>query len=195
MGYRHYFLKIKNNMVDKIKDLSYQELMDNIHNKNLKMEKVFEFGKLYWCDIAKRIYALGKPLFTNKETQKQFSAYKPYIVGKESLVEAINIYIGKIRKNIDMQLQPYEKLVEMGYTIRELESYNRKENETIEEQKDRLLQDIDNEARWINSDHFIDLEKPYSLTGSWAYKHAIFNLVHLLKTINWKKESLVVLGW
>ena len=208
MGYRHYFLKIKNNMIDKIKDLSCQELIDNfgtredkkweyfsIHNKHLKMEEVFEFGKLYWCDTAKRIYALGKPLFTNKETQEQLSGYKPYIVGKEAVVEAINIYADKIRKNIDMHTLSYNELLKKGYNKEDLADYGRKENETIEEQRNRLLQNITDEAIWINSDCFIDLETPYSLTGSGTYKHTIFNLIHLLKTINWKKERLVFIGW
>ena len=208
MGYRHYFLKIKNSMVDKIKDLSYKKLMDNfgrredreygyfsIHNKNLKMEEVFEFGKLYWCDTAQRIYALGKPLFTNKETQEEFYDYNPYVVGKEAVIEAINIYIGKIRKNIDMDTLSYNELLEKGYDKKDLANYGRKENETVDEQRNRLLESIAEEAIWINSDYFIDLEKPHSLTGSWAYKHTVFNLIHLLKTINWEKESLIFLGW
>ena len=69
MGYRHYFLKVKKDDIDKVKDLSLKELQEQFGDKEeenfvsihdlIEQECVFEFGKLYWDDTADRIYSKG----------------------------------------------------------------------------------------------------------------------------------------
>ena len=114
MGYRHYFYKVNKKEVDEVKDLSYKdlcvyaknhdiEIYDNgsfyfNDNKFLNKLEIFEFGKLYWDNTASRIYDSGKPLFTNEDTQKQFDDYVPYIVGKQGLLTAIQIYKENVLK-------------------------------------------------------------------------------------------------
>lgn len=203
MGYRHYFYKVDKSEVEKVKDMNYAQLLnyakevgcdvdenDNYFyfgdKKFLNKQEVFEFGKLYYEDTAQKIYNTGTPLFTNKETFEYFSDYYPYIVGKEGLLEAINIYQQKILDYYKgLLVDGDEAIGPFGIVIPKPNIKS----------VDKLVEDVRDKIFW-NNNGIVDLDetKP-CVTSTWLYEYSIFNLVFLLKTINWEKETLLFYGW
>lgn len=104
MGYRHYFYKVNRSDVEKIKNLSINELKKeygdtdgyvDIHEL-IPQKQIHEFGKLYYDDTAIQLYETGKPLFNNEDVMECFDNYVPFVVGEEGLLKAIEIYRDKI---------------------------------------------------------------------------------------------------
>ena len=187
MGYRNYLYKVKKKDINKIRNMSLEELKEKYGNKDeeyyvdmfelLKDSKcIFEFGKLYWDDTIIRINATGEELFTNKETQEEFSDYNPYLVGKEALKVAIEIYTNKIK--------------EMYKHLKKQVSEAKSDEEKLEIYRQHIQ---DYEGWWLRLE-VINLEKE-TICQSWLYEHLIFELVHLYKTIDFEEYDLIFLGW
>lgn len=186
MGYRNYLFKIEKDKVKEIRDLTLEELRTkyayefdsnyiDIH-KIIGKGCIFEFGKLYWDDTIVRIDATGEELFTNNEVQENFCDYDPYLVGKDALKVAIEIYENKIKemyKNLNKAVEEAQTL-EKKYEIYE-----------------RHFKDYE---FWWKHCEVINLEKD-AICNSNLYEHLIFELVHLYKTIDFDKYDLVFLGW
>lgn len=203
MGYSHYFYKVNKKDVDKVKDLTYEELLKVVKEDYPKVdlehedaedeepyfyfndehflnkEEIFEFGKLYFEDTDARIYATGVPLFSKKEVQERFSDYVPYIVGKEAVLEAIKIYKDKVIKYYDGLMKDTED----EFTGKVLTASD-KQKEHFKDMK-----------MWLTYLEDTDLDNKYTVTHSWLYEHSIFNLIHILKTIDWENEELLFYGW
>lgn len=208
MGYRHYFYTADIDEIEKIKNMSYLDLESYAESKGIleitdygdgeiekylpfknlcNQKEVFEFGKLYYEDTDTQIYGTGNPLFENIETQKYFEDYNPYVVGKDGLLKAINIYNEKIKEY-------YKQLFDDGavqilpFGI-EISRDDIKTNDKIHKHiKDMMTE-------WFH-DWVLNLdENRQVVTSSWKYEYSIFNLVFLLKTINWEKQTLLFYGW
>lgn len=187
MGYRHYFFEVDKKDVEKVKDKTYDELMEIAKEYGTEIEEeenwfyfnddkfmnkscIFEFGKLYWDDTAERIYSNGTPLFTIKDTQDAFSDYYPYAMGSDAMLEAIEIYKEKI-------INYYKGLLE----------------EYTPEVLNRHVEDM---LMWWEKLGAIDtnLERK-RISSSWLYEHQIFELVRLYKSIDWDNKCLLFYGW
>lgn len=190
MGYRYYFYKVKLKDVNKIKYLSLNEIEEAFYNdddecydfdKVIDKQKIFEFGKLYLDNTAELIYSTGTPLFFNSDVMRVFEYYHPYIVGKKGLLKAIEIYQGKIIRHLeDCMLVTYD---EFG-----------RRSETSKEKIEKDI--VDRWKYWKNIDVLnLDEGNKELVTYPWLYKYSIFNLVHLLKTIDWEKETILFCGW
>jgi len=184
MGHRHYFYKVKKDDVEKIKLKTVEELEKDYGDDEgyidmhelIKQEKVYGFGKLYWCDTAERIYKKGKPLFFKQETMDYFSDYVPFVVGKDGLLEAIKVYEDKTLKQYNNLLD--EKI---------------EDGETLEQ---RLVNDVKSKIGWIADGMAdVDIDKKFSINKTWLYEYGVFELTHILKTINWEKDILLFYGW
>ena len=211
MGYRHYLYKIKketvkalqNKTVDELweeftpqhdKDFYYEMLKKygeekkyiNIHN--IPQEEIFEFGKLYWDDTAERIYNTGKPLFENEEIQKHFEEECPYIVTKEALKIAIEIYKEKIINYYKNLFVENDKLHDPFFHIPIGEVKKPIQEKCVEHCRQMLSEWVKNFA--INED-----EKEEKLTNSWLYEYEIFELLRLYKTFDFNKYDLLFYGW
>ena len=190
MGYRHYFYTAKKSDIDAIQNLNLSEIFEYARNRSVDINEdenyfsfrdnkflyqteVFEFGKLYYDDTAERVYKTGKPLFTNSEVQNYFVDYNPYIVGKEGLLEAIKIYEDKIKSY-------FKDLVagELGDPAQEALLY------------------VQRKTNWFEYLPFVNIDEDnYKITTSWEYEYSIFNLAHVLKSINWETDTLLFYGW
>lgn len=181
MGYRHYFYKIKINEIEKIKDVSADDFDFNVYlPEAFGQEEVFEFGKLYYDDTADKIYSTGVPLFSDKKVMEMLDDYIPYVVGKAGLLKAIEIYKNKITDYLeDCGKDSYDE-----FSGSQLKS----EDKIKSDLKDRLMYWKMNRAIDVSEDN------KYSVTNSWLYEYSIFNLVHLLKIIDWEKETLLFYG-
>lgn len=190
MGYRHYFYKVGKVHVERIKDLGVSEIPSGeiFRPFGIAEEEVFGFGKLYWDDTAERIYSKGVPLYTKKETQDKFADYNPYVVGKDGLLEAIKIYKEKV---LDYYASLFTKDVKaMGPFKIDLQPEDIKDIGAV------LLHFTDKIAM-LELDNLADTNESekWSVTGSWEYEHSIFNLIHILKTMDWEKDTLLFYGW
>lgn len=207
MGYRHYFYKVKKADIETVKDMDYEALVkyaeDNgvdvdewkgvktfsLIDKNfLNQTEVHEFGKLYWDDTAERIYSKGVPLFSKDEVQKAFSDYVPYVVAKEGVLEAISIYQEKVLnyyKNMLVDGEERQLPFDITLTVNDVKSVDK----LVEHVQDKItriaisgLVNIDENSKW-------------QVTASWEYEHSIFNLVHILKSIDWQEDTILFYGW
>ena len=207
MGYRHYFYKVKKADIETVKDMDYKQLLayaeDNgveinewdgeksfyfNDDKFLNKIEVHEFGKLYWDDTASRIYSKGVPLFTNLEVQKDLDDYEPYVVGKEGLLEAISIYQEKVLNFYkDLLVDGEERHLPLDITI------TKDDVKSI----DKIASHIEGKIRAISHIGLANIneDSKWQVTSSWEYEHSIFNLVHILKSIDWEKDTLLFYGW
>ncbi len=180
MGYRHYMYKISKDLVEEIKGLTYEELAQKYHEEsesyfhlgNLPKVELHDFGK--YCDGANDIYSEGIPLFKNKEVMENLDDYKPFIVGKEGLKKAIEIYKKKV-------IDYYESLLTDG------------EHQTATEKQLEHIKDILTEWK---CGFAIDIdENKQEVTSSWKFEYSLFELVRLLKTIDFEKDTILFYGW
>lgn len=200
MSYRHYFYIVDKEEAEKVRDLSYEEFFNysekhypeaaekNVYSdgevelylhfpRTLGQEELYEFGTLY-CNTDERIYSKGEPLFRNKETQEHFVEEDPYLMGKEGMIEAIECYKDKIIKY-------YTNLLKVCKG-EEVDEFFR---DTPEKHiRGKLLNWDFNGVVDTNLNHGF-------LTYSWEYEHAIFNLLHILKTTDWDKKALLFYGY
>lgn len=194
MGYRHYFYLVKKSDVEKCNNISFSELKRQYGDADGYMDfddilpqiEIFEFGKLYYDDTAERIYKTGKPLFGDKECQEYFEDYNPFIVGKEGLLEAIKIYKGKV-------INAYKSLLGNGQEVQYPLGITMTED--IPEYE-KMKSFVNDRIFWIQS-YFEDINETnkYAVTTSYMYEHSIFNLIHLLKVIDWDNETILFYGW
>jgi hypothetical protein len=174
--------KISKDLVSDIKTLTYDELKDRFKGYDddyfdldkVPQEMIYEFGKLYWDDTAERIYSKGVPLFERKEVMDKLSDFAPYIVGKEGLKEAIDIYKGKV-------INIYKDLLV----------------DTDEgKASDKQINHVKDYLREWESGYAINLnEESKKITHSWKYEFNMFELVRLLKTIDFEKDTILFYGW
>lgn len=207
MGYRHYFYKVKKADIETVKDMDSEQLLAYAESNGIEIEEwgvkksfyfnddkflnkieVHEFGKLYWDNTASRIYSKGVPLFTNLEAQKDLDGYEPYVVGKEGLLEAISIYREKVLnfyKNLLVDGEERQLPLDITITKDDVKSI------------DKVVSHIEDKIRSISYRGFANIneDSKWQVTSSWEYEHSIFNLVHLLKSIDWEKDTLLFYGW
>lgn len=204
MGYRHYFYKVNKADVEKVKDMTLNEVIayakecsarvyeeENGFYFNddvfLNKQEVFEFGKLYWDDTAERIYNKGVHLFSKEEVQEEVGDYVPYVVGKDGVLEAIKIYEEKVLKYYkDLLVDGKDCSLPLGITLR------KEDVKSI----DKLVEHIEDKIRRIGFIGLTDTNEEYkwSVTSSWEYEHSIFNLVHILKSVDWETETILFYG-
>ena len=201
MGYCHYFYLIKKEEAEKVRDMSFQELLEysKVHYSDvfedyddngepdlyfhftdiLNQKKIHDFGKLYFEDTAERVYSKGEPFFRKKETQEDFGEYAPYIMGKEGMLEAIECYRDRVicyyKKTLKVLKGEPLKYDHLYYTPKE---------------------DVESKIKEWSSKRFIDTKlDSIELTHSWSREYAIFNLLHLYKTIDWDDNALLFYGY
>lgn len=190
-------------LVDDIKNLTYDELIEYARARNLLEEDedaawvqfhellgrniFFEFGKYYENDD--NICNLGTPLFLNPDTQKSFKEYNPYVVGKEAVFSAIEHNRKKIvdwYNSLLMTQEEYDESCKPYFC-------------DSTKQEDRIKAHlIRQKEEWQNNFNILaintDMKSP-KIVNSWLYEYEIFELVHQLKIMDWEKNTLVFYGW
>lgn len=203
MGYRHYMYIVPKELINDIKNFTYDELTEyarkmnavedwddeawvNIHDL-LGRTEFHEFGKYY--ENANNIYNLGKPLFENKDTQEHFEDYEPYVIGIDAVLCAIEDYRQKIIKWYKELLMPQKEYEEVHpfYGLKK------------QTQDERIKNHITNQlGEWENRFNFLPINTDMDsnkIVRSWLYEYEIFELVHQMKIMDWEKNTLVFYGW
>lgn len=207
MGYRHYLYKIKKETTKALQNKTMEELWEeftpqkekdfqnSLEDKDkclnifdIPQEDVFEFGKLYWDDTAERIYNTGKPLFENEEIQKQFDDYCPYIVTREALKIAIEIYKEKIINYYKNLFVENDKLCDPFFHIPIEEIKQSIQEKCVEHCREMM-------SEWTRGFAINEKQDSEKLTNSWKYEYEIFELLRLYKTFDFEKYDLLFYGW
>ena len=110
------------------------------------------------------------------------------MVGKEGLLEAISIYQEKVLNYYkDLLVDGKDRHLPLGITLRQ------EDMKSI----DKVVSHIEDKIRSIGYRGLanIDEDNKWNVTSSWEYEHSIFNLVHILKSIDWEQDTLLFYGW
>lgn len=197
MGYRHYFYKVKKTDVEKVKYLSLEELKEQFVEDDdcmwieniIDHTQIFEFGKLYCDDTVEQINATGERLFNDRNVVEYFADNDFYIVGKEGVLKAIEIFANKVKEYYKSMVNEEKRIVpRFGYDIAP-------DDIKVNEVRDLLEHKI---YEWENHERCIinlDETDKYSVTTSWEYEHLVFELIHILKVIDWENETILFYGW
>ena len=182
MGNRYYFGKISKEDHDKIRDLDLRELKKYARldfNTRLS-EGYMDFVDFVYPNVANifgllreeaiEIQKLGTDAFMNKSVQLELLENTPFLVGKDGLLKVIEIYKNQI-------IDHNKEMLDLPMDSPEFRDRAR-----------FYFEMIGNDWRSKNT---LDLTTDSTLTKSGRYEYAVFNLVSLLKTINWDKESLI----
>lgn len=209
MGYRQYFMRVKKDKIEPIRDLNKEQLLKWCKDNDVEVEEeeyeddvyeiymsifgifdkvgaceVFSFGKYY--ENADKIIDLGELLFKQEKTQDEFEDYYPCIVGKEAVECAIEWQRNKIVsyfKSLLLDDEEYKKINPFNTRTRQ----ERLENEIYGKMNE-----------WENSycrPYNLDIDNKNKLVDSWLYEYTIFDLVRLYKDTDWNKECLIFYGY
>lgn len=202
MSYRTYLYVVDKKKFTKLKKLNSQELWTTIGKEPIKWdidEKTKEVHPPYWRDIlkyanGKEIAELGnvffykkykietynylKKIFKNKEIQNYYNSESELMIAKPELLDAIiDVYLKRIEDNytellVDDSQNPKD---EFGYPLKP--------------QLERLQKEIRSQLDWLK---FInDSDDKWCLATSWLYAHEVFNIIHIKKMFDPKKQVLI----
>lgn len=203
MGYRYYFYKVENELLNNISNMSKEEffnwgmsvdlveedLVEETAEKEFYLplykigETFFELGSHY--NNVEEIQKMGKSFFEDQKLIKKYKHNQPYIVGKEAVLRVI-----EFQKQLIIKL--YEDMLFKSDEER-LEDLDTRTKEQM--YKGHL---IDMYSEWKNEFNIsaINLnENTPKITTSWKYEYSIFELVRLYKTTDWNKYGLLFMGW
>lgn len=202
MGYRTYLYVVDKKKFTKLKKLNVQELWTILGKEPTKWdidERTKEVYPPYRGDIleyadGKEIVELGdaifykkykiqpydylKKIFKNKDIQNYYNSETELMIAKPELLDAIiDVYLKRIEDNytellVDDSQNPKD---ELGYPLKP--------------QLERLQNEIKSQLGWLK---FInDSNDKWCLATSWLYAHEVFNIIHIKKMFNPKKEVLI----
>ncbi len=210
MGYRNYLGSLPKKEYNKIKRMTLKELYefkneewsDDPHDRDghvgvydVAYNTHYELGK-YVDQFPKKFF---KTVFKNKETQKHFTEeHDFYVVEKEFVEELIKYYTGIIQKYYKDMLDPFFEGTEAksGFMKTEDTPMTKEEISGVY----RLIDHVRSMAmEWGVAGWFEDM-LPYKLdseelVSSWKYEYAIFNLINLYKTFDWKRNVMIYYGY
>jgi hypothetical protein len=209
MGYRNYLGSLPKKEYNKIKRMTIQELYVF---KNEEWVEDYSEGYVGVYDVAyNQHYELGKyvdqfdkkffkTVFKNKETQKHFTEeHDFYLVEKEFVEELIKYYTEKIRTYYRNMLEPFFEGSESKAGFMKT-----KDTPITVEEMGGIFELIDHVrvmamewgvAGWLADLTPFDLNSDRELVSSWKYEYAIFNLVNLYRTFDWKRNVMIYYGY
>lgn len=210
MGYRNYIGKISKKEYNKIKKLNKEELFKK-YNEDVEDgyvsctelgAELHEFGKYVDFDPPKDSI---KKFFFNKDLENYYNSDGELkIVTKEFLSYIIGHYKDKVKRFYSEYATPFIHGELMNNVKRE---YNSKYDEEyrfdftkISDEEQTALYKIINHIRDYDIEWECKSLLPYNLEGdslssSWKFEYAIFELVYIYKTFNWKKDILYYYGY
>jgi len=211
MGYRNYLGSLPKKEYNKIKRMTLKELYE-FKNEEWSDDPYDKPGYVGVYDVAyNRHYELGKyvdkfdkkffkTVFKNKETQKHFTEeHDFYLVDKEFVEELIRYYTEKIRTYYRNMLEPFFEGSESKAGFMKT-----KETPITVEEMGGIFELIDHVRSmamewgvtgWVDDSTPFDLNYDRELVSSWKYEYAIFNLVNLYKTFDWKRNVMIYYGY
>ena len=197
MGYSHRLYILEKELVQQIAQMNYDQfkqwgldrgIADQPYSENEAVyvplydigPEFYDFGKYF--EAEKEMQETGRPLFLHLDLKNEYEEYAPYIVGKEALLCAIELY----KKNV---ISSYEKMLSWNEKDQEDDWKERTKQQFIEDSISSILRE------WKNNSAYNTSDKTPAITSSWKYEYAVFELVRLYKSTDWDKYELLFMGW
>jgi len=183
MGYRNYIGSLPRKEYDKIKDFTKEELYkyknvdkdDYLGVFDLKEKELYEFGK--YCDFARDFF---KPVFSNKELQEDYNEEQDcYLVEKDFLKHVIEHYTKQTQ----------------DFYLELVKNSNNNVNSISQQNLEKLFAHIRSMSSEWNYLTPFKLDEGESITTSWKYEYAIFELVRLYKHFDWENNVVIYYGY
>ena len=191
MGYRHHIYSIDKAVVEEIKDMTTEELEARFsvtngqpngyfYHSDLPTEELYDLGK--YIEFAEEVQKCGTRLFTRNDTHEALEDYDMYVVGKEGLLKIIEVYKGYVIKH-------YESLL-----VDDSEDDLWVDTPRTVEQKQKFY--VEGKLREWKRGTAIDVnEDSEVLTQSWSYEYSLFELVRILKSMDFENKTILFYGW
>lgn len=204
MGYRNYLYVVDRKKLAKIKKMDVNQLWDLIEedpeewdmdeDKNprppywrdvlekIDSEKLIEVSEaLFYRDSDFELLKYTKKIFKDKEIQKYYNEDTELMIAKPEILDAlIEFYISKVKKF-------YNQLL-----LEDSTNPKNEYGEPLKPQLERLQSAVKSQLSWLN---FVnDSESKWCLSTAWLYEYDIFNLIHIKKMFNPKKQVLIWSG-
>ena len=205
MSYRNYLFVVNKRKFNKIKKLNAQELWDAIGKEPDEWDIDDETGVVsppYWRDLMEgiggeevselgdavfykgcpiKVYDYLKKAFKVKEVHEWYNEDTEFMIAKPELLDGIiKVYIKRVEDNYTQLLKEdsEEPKDDFGYPLKP--------------QLERLQNEIQSQLRWLK---FVnDSDSKWCLATSWMYGHELFNIIHIKKIFDPKKEILIWAG-
>lgn len=218
MGYRTYIATIPKKEYNKIKSLTKDQLYEFY-----KVDKEDDYLSVH--DFGAELHCFGKytefnppkgsmkKFFKNKETHESYNDDNELmLVTKEFLAYIIETYNRKIKDYYNEMVNPFFGLTGDDCWGKPSEFLNSikttygegKRNYTFDfskitpEEQTALFELIEHvrsmRTEWTYLTPY-DLEKDSEITTSWKYEYAIFELVRIYKSFDWKKNVMFYYGY
>lgn len=206
MGYRAYLYVVDKKKFTKLKKLNTQELWTMLGKEPTKWdidERTKEVYPPYWGDVleyanGKEIAELGdiifykkykmkpydylKKIFKNKEVQDYYNCEHKLMIAKPELLDAIiAVYLKRIEDNYT------ELLIDDSQNLKDEFGY------PLKSQLEILRTEIESQLYWLK--YINDSDDKWCLATSWLYAHEVFNIIHIKKMFNPKKQVLIYVAY
>lgn len=204
MSYRNYLFVVDRKKLAKIKKMNVKELWDLVEEDPEELDEDDDGNPTppYWRDVIEAIngeelievsealfyrdstFLLPKyikKIFKNKEIQDWYNEDTELMIAKPEILDAlIEFYISKTEKY-------YKDL-----TLEDSDNPKDKYGTPLKPQLERLQQHTKTQLSWLK---FVnDSNSKWCLSTSWLYEYDIFNLIHIKKMFNPKKQVLIWTG-
>jgi hypothetical protein len=223
MGYRTYIGSMPKRDYNKIKSMTREQLIEHYNLKVEEDEnylgmdvynfgkKLYEFGKDTDFQPPKKSL---KTFFKNKELNKYFTAESDFnIVTEEFLEYIIETYKKRVSDYYNDMMNPFFGVKDGIYArdkpcdfLNSIKTdYKYPENDITfdftkitQEEQNALFKIIEHvrqmRTEWIRLTPY-DLKYGNSITTSWKYEYAIFELVRIYKSFDWKRNVMIYYGY
>ena len=191
MGYRNYLYIADKKKCNKIRKMSKNELLELTNTvledefdylddgdvlDKMGAEVAFELGK--YIDFYNEIKPHLRKMFTDEEVHKQFNEETECMLAKPEILQTIaTIYRKKVLNFYQDLMQ--EKSSELCDSRTQLE---------------RMKAEVRSHITW---NEYLDRlpNNKWNINETWLYEYEIFNILHLMRVFNPKKQVLIWRGW
>lgn len=191
MGYRTYLGKMNKQVIEELRHMTkeefvrrYEELDELPMLQDLPtLENMFELGSYVDEELKSAVIdKASKKFFKDAFLHAKYDEdTEIYVIGKSGLIQLIEEYRKKT-------IHSFENL------LGEPNHYERVEHgENARERKMRLF--LESRLRRWNNPHIDYLnvdENSSTLHELWDFEYEVFNLLHLLKMMDWEKDDLIL---
>ena len=221
MGYRNYIGYLPKRKYNQLKSLTVGEIYEFMKvNRDDDYVGVYNFGvELYeygkYVDFKPPKNSM-KTFFKKKESQEYWNSDNElFVVTKEFLEYTINYYRDRVRtyysnlldtfyeSDIYIESSEFLKSKKRIYTGSSKNEYDFDVNKITPKEKSAIVNIIQHvsgiASEWGVKNSII--EQPYDLNGndnitsSWKYEYAIFELIRIYKSFDWKRNVMIYYGY
>lgn len=192
MGYRNFIGLVDKGLLSEVRHLSI-DVLNTVYGKegdvdgnpifrvyDIEDRVIHAFGTLSKVD-SDRIIDGGELLFTNEGTQKSQEYYEAYVIGKQGLLNVIELYRDKV-------IAHFENLLvdDSPFALNPSSS---------SEKSRRYVAGMLNDWTCEMNNPILLHEKWDEISNSHRYEYYIFELVRQLKTIDFDRYDLIFYGY